>query len=127
MKKFQFLLFALLMTIGFVSCNKDNDDEPVFTMEGKWTGKLGTGSATPGSQFALNLKAGGTLERLNSSGSITGTGLWSLSGKSFTANYTFNSGTVVDLVGILDQANNKLSGSWTNSGGETGLWNATRN
>ena len=27
MKKFQSLLFALLMTIGFVSCNKDNDDE----------------------------------------------------------------------------------------------------
>jgi opacity protein-like surface antigen len=127
MKNFRIIAVALLMTIGVISCKKDNDDAPAFVMEGQWTGKLGTGSGTPASQFALNLKTGGVLERLNSSGSVTGTGSWSLTGNNFTASYTFSSGTVVNLTGNLEKASNKLDGSWTNSGAETGLWNATHN
>jgi hypothetical protein len=126
MKFLQFVAVALLMTVGFSSCKKDKDEAPVFVMEGKWTGNLSSGSGTPTGQFAMNAKSGGVFERLNSTGSVAGTGTWSLSGNSFVANYTLSSsGTVINLTATLEKASNKLTGSWTNDGGGSGLWNAT--
>ena len=127
MKVLQILAVTLLMTIGFTSCSKDKDDDaPVYVMEGKWTGKLSSGSGTPTGQFAMNAKPGGSFERLGSSGSVVGTGSWNLTGNSFTANYTLtSSGTVINLTATLEKASNKLTGSWTNDGGGSGLWNAT--
>ena len=126
MKLFQIAAVALLMTVGFTSCKKDKDDAPAFVTEGKWTGKLSSGSGTPTGQFAMNLKPGGVFERLGSTGSVVGTGTWSLSGTVFIGNYTLtSSGTVIELNGTLEKASNKLTGSWTNDGGGSGLWNAT--
>ena len=125
MKLLQFAAITLLMTATIVSCKKDKDEAPAFVIEGKWTGKLSSGSGTPTGQFAMNIKPGGGFERLGSSGSVLGNGTWQLSGNTFTANYTLtSSGTVLNLTGSLEKATNKLSGSWANDGGGTGQWNA---
>lgn len=114
------VLAALLSTV-FFACKKDNN-EPGFIIEGKWEGKLGNGNATPTGFIGLTIKPGGVLERTISSGSVSATGTWQLNGNSFTGTYTFtSSGTVVNLVGTVDKAKNKISGTWSNPS-EDGQW-----
>ena len=126
MKALKLFTLVLLSSFAFVSCKKDKD-EPAFVFEGSWTGKIGTGSATPASQFAINIKPGGVIERVSASGSVSGTGNWSLVGNEFAATYVLtSSGTQVFLTGALDPATRQLSGNWSNSS-ETGKWNATHN
>ena len=123
MKALKLSLLALITSLTFVSCSKDKD-EAVFVFEGSWSGKIGTGSGTPGSQFALNIKPGGVIERISSGGSVSGTGSWTLAGNEFAASYVLTSGTQVSLTGDLDPATKVLSGNWSNSS-ETGKWNVS--
>lgn len=120
------MLLALAVTAGIISCSKDNDEVKGFQIEGNWTGKIGTGNVVPNGFFGMKIKPGGFLERTNSQGDVTATGNWQLNGKTFHATYQFTSGTDVEVNGTLD-AQNKLSGSWSNDGGESGMWNAVKN
>ncbi len=75
MKILKSLSMALLLTLVFVACSKDkNDTPPAFSIEGKWFGKIGAGAAIPSGQYALNIKSGGVVERVNSIGNVTATG-----------------------------------------------------
>ncbi len=121
MKVLKSFLLVALFAIVSASCKKENDNPP-FIIEGSWEGKLGTGSAQPTSFIGLNLKSNGVLERLGSSGSISATGTWQLTGNNFTGAYTFTDGVSVTLTATTDKANNKLSGTWVNSGNNTGTW-----
>lgn len=112
-----FVFFALT-----TSCKKENDSKPGFVVEGKWQGKIGTDPAVPISQFSLNLKSGGVLERINSGGTVSGTGTWSVNGDQFIGNYTLNSGTSIQLFGTVKKNINQIDGTWINNGGETGKW-----
>ena len=87
-----------------------------FSIEGKWAGKIGTGAATPSGQYALNIKSGGVVERVNSSGNVTATGTWQMNGNNFTATYNYSNGTVVDVTGTIDKAKYKLTANWENIG-----------
>jgi len=125
MKNLKLVLFVLFLAGSFAACKKDNVAPP-FTIEGKWEGKLGTAPASPNSYFGIQVKPGGVLERLNSSGNVSATGTWQLAGNQFTGTYTFSSGTIVEINATVDKGQNKLSGNWENSGNETGSWYANK-
>jgi len=126
MKIWKIAMMLLVSLAGsFVACKKDNVNPP-FVIEGKWDGKLGTAPNTPNSFFGIQIKPGGVLERLNSSGTVTGTGTWQLAGNQFSGTYTFTSGTVVEITGTVDKGSNKVSGNWENSGNEFGTWYASK-
>jgi len=124
MKNVRNLLVVLLTLTTLAACKKDKQNS--FIVEGSWEGKIGNGVVTPTGQLALNLLPQGQLERINSSGNIAGTGTWTLSGDTFNASYTLNSGTVVILSGTLDKGQSRISGNWSNDGDETGTWFVTK-
>ena len=121
MKIVKSLFMALVIAYAFGACSKDNDStSPPFAIEGMWDGKIGTGTAAPSGQYALRIMAGGSIERINSSGTATASGNWQLAGNNFSATYNYSNGTVVNVVGIIDKGKNKLTATWENSGGEEG-------
>lgn len=126
MKRIATILSLALFTLSFTACKKDKDDKG-FVMEGIWEGKIGTGPAIPNSQYAIRLKPGGVIERINSGGTASATGTWQLNNKTFTALYTFTSGgTVVTLTGTFNEGLARISGTWVNDGGEEGSWHVTK-
>lgn len=118
------MAFAMLLTLSLVACKKDQEELPVpFNVEGVWSGKIGTDPASPGSQFSLNIKPGGFVERINGNGGISGTGTWLYQGTAFSANYILNgNNTKVQLTGTVYPGEKKISGTWSNNGGDTGKW-----
>ena len=125
MKALKFASILLLSVTTFFACKKEKDEQPPFAMEGRWTGKIGTGPVTPASQFSINLKPGGVIERINANGGVSGTGNWSLVNNEFAGAYVLSSGTQIVLQGTFDKSVKRLSGNWSN-GSETGSWNATK-
>jgi hypothetical protein len=121
MKFIKTAMVAMIITGALVSCSKNND-KPAFTIEGSWSGKIGTGSATPSGQYSLNIKQGGTLERIGSNGTVSATGSWSLQGNAFTGIYFYSNGTVVDVTGTVDKGSSKITGNWSNNGNEEGTF-----
>jgi hypothetical protein len=128
MKLLRSFLAILLLTATLTSCKKDNEGVmPAFNAEGLWSGKLSEGQAPPTGFFVMELKPGGVLERSNSTGNRTATGTWQLSGNNFSGNYVFQStGTTVTLTGTLSKGAKRIEGTWSNNGGETGLFHATQ-
>ncbi|HLP36736.1 hypothetical protein [Lacibacter sp.] len=124
----RYFLFLLAVSV-FSACKKDSNI-PAFTIEGSWVGKLGSGSNTPGSQFEINVKPGGVLERINGNGGISGIGTWQVNGDTFTGHYEFtNSNGSASVQATIDKAANKLvNGTW-GSGNNTsgaGTWYASK-
>ena len=120
MKLVRMVSLALLLVIAGTACKKDS--EPAFIMEGRWEGKLGSGTSTPGSFIGLKIKANGELERFTMNGELAASGTWQLKGTAFTGVYTFTSGTVVSLAGEVNKGEGKISGTWQNSASESGSW-----
>ncbi len=125
MNIFKSFLAVLLLIATVASCKKSNDS-PASSIQGSWVGALGYGSDVPSGLLKYNIKAGNVLERIGSNGSVSATGTWQLNGTSFTGIYTYPSGTIVNIIGTLDQAKNKLSGTWENNGQESGNWYADK-
>lgn len=121
MKFLRTALVAILITGALVACNKDKD-LPAFTVEGSWSGKIGTGATSPNGQYALSIKKGGSLDRIGATGAVSASGSWSLQGNTFTGIYFYSNGTVVDITGTLDKASNKITGTWSNNGNEEGTF-----
>ena len=123
MKILKIAIIALFTSAALVACKKENvDSVQPFTIEGKWVG------TTNGSgYFGMNIKPGGSLDRLNSSGSIVASGNWQLKGDSLLGNYEFlSSGTEVIFKALVNRTQNTFSGNWSNSGGETGTMAASK-
>ena len=121
MKFLRTAIIALFITGAFTACKKDHV-VPAFSIEGSWTGKIGTGAATPSGQYALNIKKGGDLERIGANGTISASGAWNIQGNAFTGVYFYSNGTVVDITGTLDKVTNKITGTWSNNGNEEGTF-----
>jgi hypothetical protein len=121
-------LFAALLAITvFVAYSNKNEEIPrPFAMDGVWEGKIGTGAGSPSGQYSLLIKSDGTLERINTSGSVTASGTWELSGRRFTATYNYSNGTIVIITGAVDKEKNKLTATWENNGNEEGTFFAAK-
>jgi hypothetical protein len=118
MKILKLATIALMISLAFIACKK-SDDKP-FVIEGTWEGKLGP------SFIGLNIKPGGTLERVSSNGEVSATGNWQFQENTFTGKYTFLSGTIVNISGTVSKSSNTISGTWKNSGNEQGTWNVSK-
>lgn len=119
MKFLKFFIIALLMSTAFFSCKKDNNDDftttpPSTAIEGKWVGKYGYQNDAPTIYFCLNVKPGGVIEELNTSGESKGSGTWSMNGNTFTAKYQWKAplNTIFSVVATYDPASGKLVGTW---------------
>jgi hypothetical protein len=124
MKFLKSAVVVFILTATFFACKKD-DAQPSFSIEGTWTGKIGTGNATPNGQYALNIKPGGGLERINASGAVSASGTWQMAGNTFTGTYTYSSGTVVSFTASINKAARKITGTWQNQS-EQGTFHATK-
>ena len=116
--------FIILFTsVAFIGCKKESiNTPPSFTIEGKWEGTTGSGG-----YFGMNIKAGGQLERLSTSGGVAATGNWELNGNTLSGNYHFpSSNTDVTFNATVNKNQNSFSGTWTNSGGEQGTMTASK-
>ncbi len=123
MKILKIAIIALFTSAALVACKKENvESVKPFTIEGKWVG------TTNGSgYFGMNIKPGGSLDRFNSSGSITASGTWELHGDTLSGSYQFlSSGTDVTFSALVNKTQNTFSGNWSNSGGEIGTMTASK-
>lgn len=117
------LLFALIAFAAFTisSCKKDECPAPTYPIEGYWTGKYGSGTATPSSGYSMVVEPGGTLtvaDGATISASSKATGTWTLTGNVFKATYTYSGGGSTFSI----QAN------WSNDGKLTsGTWGSGNN
>lgn len=129
MKFARLALIALMMPVVFISCSKDNDEiaQPV---EGKWNGLYGFDNDAPSISYKLNVKHGGVIEELNSSGQVKGSGSWNFNGNTLSAHYQWKSplNTVYTITAVFDPATQKLTGTWgyDNSATDGGKWEATK-
>lgn len=125
MKFLQLVGVAVLSLAAITSCKKE-DVKPPFAIEGTWEGKIGTGSTKPDGYFGIVVKPGGILDRLKNDGSVSASGKWQLNGNTFTGDYTFSDGVKVTLTGMVLKSENKLDGTWTNSGNNSGTLYASK-
>ena len=118
---------GLVMAAIFTACSKDKDSPAAFNIAGVWEGKLGSGANIPNGFFGLNIKSGGKLDRVSADGEVTGTGTWTMEGTTFKGHYVATSnGVEIDVTAGVDKAANKLSGTWENSGDNSGTWYANK-
>jgi hypothetical protein len=126
MKIVKNLMMVLALSSIFVACKKDKDT-PAYVVEGTYEGKLGSGVAIPTGFFGLQLKAGGVLNRITSTGDVTGTGTWKLVSNKLTGDYVGTNGIIVSIEATLDQSQGRFSGTWENSVNNDGTFYATKN
>lgn len=116
MKLFKFLFLFVFGITTFIACKKDkgNTTIPVADIAAPYAGKYGTGNNNPSSFFSFNVKAGGALEELNSSGGVIGTGTWNFSGNIFTAFYHYLTPATAffSVKAVYDPSLKKLTGTW---------------
>ena len=124
MLRFFFACLILAVIIPVSSCSKSKDDAgpDLSLFEGRYVGKIGTGTVTPAGYFSLLLKSGGKLERLSEQGNILGEGTWEVSGEYFGAHYFNNEQTIeVTLNAKIDEAKT-IGGGWINTGDKHGTF-----
>lgn len=120
------ILLALLVSISFVACKKD-DAKPAVSIEGKWVGKFGTGDNPPSSFFSFNIKSGGVIQELNQAGEVTGEGEWELdSNNVLFATYETSGPNVktYTVIGAFNAGQAKILGNWgyDDSATDGGTW-----
>lgn len=130
------ILTTVFLSVFFIasitSCSKDKDPVSVPTTEfaGKYVGKYGTGNNTPSVFFSFNLKQNGTLEELDETGEVIGTGAWSISGNTFhgTSHYIFPLTNFFALTANYEASKKKLTGTWGygNNDKDGGKWYMTK-
>ncbi|MGN6491069.1 MAG: hypothetical protein ACTHLE_03660 [Agriterribacter sp.] len=127
MKRF---LLALLVSISFVACKKDNA-KPAVSIEGKWVGKFGTGGNPPSSFFSFNIKPGGVIQELNQDGEVTGEGEWELDSNNvlFATYETLSDNVkVYTVIGAFNAGQAKILGNWgyNDSATDGGTWEMSK-
>jgi hypothetical protein len=113
----QFFIAGLLSVIAFVSCSKkDNDIKTGFPIEGNWVGKYSVLSGPYNSYYSFKIKAGGVLERQDSTGQKTGEGTWALTNANtiITGTYTLlaPSSETFSFVANFHSDTGDLDGTW---------------
>ena len=128
MKKVFSILTVVVLSVIMMSCSKDKDavQTPAYVVEGKYSGQIKATGQILGSQFAMQIKSGGALQRVEASGAVTANGSWSLSGTTFTGYYENTTGVKVTLEGSLNKEQRKISGDWSSTNGNTGTFYATK-
>ena len=114
MKKFVTVFAVLSLVLIFSSCKKEKD--PVYSIEGYWVGKYGSGSATPASGYSMLVEPGGVITVADGSKispSIKAVGTWTLTGNVFKATYTYqNGGSTFSIQANFSNTGKLTDGTW---------------
>lgn len=111
MKILKIILIALVAAIGFVSCKKDKVEKQT-TIEGRWVGTYVNEASGNSFYYSFNIKPGGVIEELNSSGQKLGQGTWEFENNILTAKYTWTSGSKYSVIAAFNKQDGKLLGDW---------------
>lgn len=107
-------IIALFIAVlaGFSSCKKDDVKKP-GGIQGVWKGNYKIDPSSDKKFFSLRFGAGGVLEELSSSGSVTGTGEWQMdSNNIITGNYVTVNGYEYSIMGAYYPQDGKILGNW---------------
>jgi hypothetical protein len=133
--KMKLLKIVFLLAFGlslFTSCKKDKDPVTVPSSQfaGIYVGKYATGNTTPIVFFSFNIKQNGTLDELDETGQVIGTGTWTLNGNTFkaTSQYVSPATNVFALIASYDASSKKLTGTWGygHNDKDGGKWHMTK-
>lgn len=110
MKIAAFILLAIVLPLGLISCNKDEEKKSV---SGTWEGTWGYGYDVPSFYEKWELEQDGELSSLFPDGSLYATGSWETDGTEFEAYYT----TLEDyytyrFTGQYDEDEDEITGTW---------------
>lgn len=152
MKWPHFSLFTLFIAATFAGCKKDNDsvlhvetsvEKPIpppatTPVQGLWIGKQVRTEKSIPVYFSFSISNGGSLDVLDAAKKIIGTGIWTLNGENFKAEYiiassgeSFSASAIVykgspdKIYGGLED---KLSGTWgyNSSDNDGGFWDMSK-
>lgn len=129
MKISKFFLIAAVVLTGLASCSKDkNDTKKQTSIEGVWTGTYVNDASGNSFFYSFNIKAGGTIEELNSSGQKIGQGTWEIENDILTATYQWPSGGKYSVIAAFYKDQGKLLGDWGYGISATngGTWQMTK-
>jgi hypothetical protein len=127
--KFTFLSLALVLTI--VSCSKKSSDDATpasNSLDGVWSGNSVTESGNTKSFYSFEIKPNGILNRLDETGAVAGTGIWSVSSNIFEGTYKNANNTKFSVIGSYNKSLAKILGNWGygNSVTNGGTWEMSR-
>jgi hypothetical protein len=129
MKLLQWILTGICSLYLFTSCSKDKEQviETAVVSPGVYEGKYGTGNNTPSTFYSFRLNGDGTMQEIDVSGNVVGTGAWTINGTTFRASYhyIFPATAYFVATGTYDQATKKISGTWgyDDNDKDGGKWN----
>lgn len=111
MKISKTILIALVALTGFASCKKDKVEKQTV-IEGRWVGSYVNEASGNSFYYSFNIKPGGVIEELNSSGHKLGQGTWELENNILTADYTWTGGNGFSVIAAFYKETGKLLGDW---------------
>ena len=131
MKLFKFTILSLALVLTFVSCSKKSSDDSTpasNSLDDVWAGKSVTEANNTTSFYSFEIKPNGTLNRLDETGAVAGTGIWSISNNIFEGTYKNANNTKFSVIGSYNKGLAKILGNWGygNSVTNGGTWEMTR-
>ena len=129
MKISKIILISALVLAGFTACKKDSDSSNKQTsIEGLWKGSYINDASGNSFFYSFNIKTGGVIEEVNSSGQKIGVGTWELENNILSAHYKWPGGSEYSVLGAFNKEQGKLLGNWGygNSATNGGTWEMTK-
>ena len=126
MKITRIILIALMAVTTMVSCSKNHDK--TYSIEGLWEGTYVNQASGSTFFFSFNIKPGGVIEEINSSGQKIGEGTWELENNILLAHYSWPGGASYTVVGAFDSSEGRILGDWGYGSSSTdgGTWQMTK-
>ena len=130
MKILQFAIITFVVSYVFIGCKKDHDPGlPPSTsvqVEGRWEGSYVNDASGNTFYYSFNIKPGGIIEEINSSGQKVGEGTWTYENNILLADYTWlpPAGSTFSVIGSYYNSTGKFLGNWgyENSTINGGTW-----
>jgi hypothetical protein len=112
MKISKIILIALVALTSIASCKKDKVEAKITSIEGRWVGTYVNDASGNSFYYSFNIKPGGIIEELNSSGQKLGQGTWEFENNILTAHYSWTSGSKYSVIAAFYKEDGKLLGDW---------------
>src|SRR5918993_3972152 len=131
MKSLKFTIVSFVFALTVAACSKSSKDDtpPAPTsLDGIWIGKYVTDADKSTAFYSFDIKPNGVLNRLDESGAIVGTGIWSIDNNIFQGTYKNASNAKFSVLGSYNKGVAKILGNWgyNNSVTNGGTWEMAR-
>ncbi|MHA4843152.1 hypothetical protein ACX0G7_03255 [Flavitalea antarctica] len=131
MKFLKITMLSCAFVLMLASCSKKSSDDstPVSnSIEGAWSGSSVTESTNTKSFYSFDIRPNGVLNRLDETGAVVGTGIWSMNNNIFEGTYKNANTAKFSVIGSYNKTVAKILGNWGygNSVTNGGTWEMTR-